>query len=107
VVTALKYIAYEFSHREWKMPMRAPIFECNAAARFGAIKYNWLAEDYAAERSAADFRCRGGDIPVIPEKHGSLLCWPDAFEELVKVITKLAEARGNYFARIAAAANTS
>jgi hypothetical protein len=60
--------------------VRAPIFKCNAAACFGAIKYNWLAEDYAAERSAADFRCRGGDIPVIPKKHGSLLCWPDPSE---------------------------
>jgi hypothetical protein len=92
VVTALKYIAYEFSHREWKMPMR---------------KYNWLAEDYAAERSAADFRCRGGDIPVILEKHGSLLCWPEASEKLLKVNTKLADARGNYFVRFAAAAKTS
>jgi hypothetical protein len=44
---------------------------------------------------------------VVPEKHGSLLGWPRAFEELSKIITKLINGRGNYFVRFAAAAKTS
>jgi hypothetical protein len=55
VVAALQRIAHKFSHGEWKVPMSAPIFECNALACFGAKKYNRVTEDHAAKRSAADF----------------------------------------------------
>jgi hypothetical protein len=45
VVTALQRIANEFSHRERKVPMSAPVFKSNATARFRAIKYDRFAED--------------------------------------------------------------
>jgi hypothetical protein len=45
VVTALQRIANEFSHRERKVPMSAPVFKSNAMARFSAVKYDRFAED--------------------------------------------------------------
>ena len=69
---ALQDVADDLAHRQRQLAMRAAVFEGVQRTLGSAEQNDRLAEDGAAERPVADFIVQGGDIPVIPQKHGIL-----------------------------------
>ena len=72
VVVALQRVANELSHRQRHMSVRTAVLERDRTAVLGAEQNDRLAENHAAERRAADFIFRRGDVPKIPQEHGLL-----------------------------------
>ena len=69
MVMALQRIIDEFPHRQRHLAVRAAVLHRGRRAILSPEKHDRLAQNGPAQWLGLDFLIRGGDVPVVPEKH--------------------------------------